>query len=71
MYWWRFAVVQYLGKVLGYKVEDVEAFDRMLEHQSKRPWNIHINGSLQNGTFFDTPRVISGALRLPKTVLSA
>jgi len=42
MYWWRFAVVHYLAQVLGTRAEDVDAFDGELDHQSKRPWNIHI-----------------------------
>jgi hypothetical protein len=42
MFWWRFAVVQYLAKVLGPEAEDVDVFDGVLDYQSKRPWNIHI-----------------------------
>lgn len=42
MYWWRFAVVQYLAKVLGSEAEDIDAFEEVLNRQSKRLWNIHI-----------------------------
>jgi hypothetical protein len=42
MYWWRFAVVQYLAEVLGPEVENVGTLHRVLNRQAKRPWNIHI-----------------------------
>ena len=42
MYWWRFAVIQYLAAVLGAEPEKVAASDEMLKRQGKRPWNIHI-----------------------------
>ena len=71
MYWWRFAVVHYLPQMLGPKVEDVDAFDEMLDRQSKHPGTYTLNASPQNGTFFDMPRAICVALSLPKTVLSA
>lgn len=34
--------MHYLAEVLGSEAEDVDAFDRALNRQGKRPWNIHI-----------------------------
>jgi Putative transposase len=42
MYWWRFAVTNYLAAVLRTEAAGAESITATLEQQEKRSWNIHI-----------------------------
>jgi len=52
MYWWRFAVIQYLAEVRGADAEGVATLDQTLKRQNKRPWNIHIKRFSSKEPFF-------------------